>query len=63
MSERESLTILLLIISDPAIGNFSEEIAHVGKPQDSNSIEYPLRDEVSPYKKTDRNRILQSNSK
>lgn len=44
--------------TDPAIGNFSEEIAHVGKPQDSNSIEYPLHDEVTPYKKTDRNRNL-----
>lgn len=41
----------------PAIGNFSEEVAYVGKPQDTNSIEYTLQsDEVQMSKKGERNR-------
>lgn len=40
----------------PAIGNFTEEVAYVGKPQDTNSIEYTQSDEVQMSKKGDRNR-------
>ena len=36
----------------PAIGNFTEEVAYVGKPQDSNSIEYTvMSDEVQQMSK------------
>jgi hypothetical protein len=45
----------------PAIGNFSEEVAYAGKPQETNSIEYTLNDEnTQPSKKGNRNHTPQS---
>lgn len=49
--------VLFISLIVPAIGNFTEEVAYAGKPQDTNSIEYTLQsDEVQMSKKGDRNR-------